>query len=87
MKNGVHGTKRSKILHGTSTHEDGSDVLTVRRMAAASLRALTEWTTRARRMGEMPKCEGFMKELRHAEMAGSIMVGVPENLRRHLTDQ
>jgi hypothetical protein len=69
---------RCNALHGSSLDDVREAHPSLRRLAAAVLRAVIEWSHYCRRMGDPPTQEEFLKQLQNAEMTGTRMVGVPE---------
>lgn len=75
---------RCNALHGTSLDNDWVQGSVIRKLAAAVLKAVIEWISHCDRLGEKPTAEAFHRELNNAEMTGSRMVGVPDQLRECL---
>lgn len=70
--------ERSKLLHGEELHVSADSSAAVRTIAAQVMLAVCEWDAHMRRMGEVQRMDGFIKELQQAHMTGKRMVGVPE---------
>jgi len=75
---------RSKTLHGAVVHAGESIRWQARLLAAAVLKALTEWRRHVGRLGDAANRADFMSELRALSSTGKEMVGVPGMLGRFI---
>lgn len=75
---------RSKVLHGDSLMGTEQDYWSARALAAAVLKASTEWRAHTERMGQTADRVDFLSELRTISTTGGQMVGVDPSLAKFL---
>lgn len=90
--NAIKGVKnlydlRSTALHGSALTDDESARWQTRALAAATLKASIEWHNHVVRMGDQPKRDDFISELRTITTTGQQMVGISEELSRFLPER
>jgi len=75
---------RSKAMHGERLDGDDDSRWKARMLAAAVLKAATEWKEHVERMGKELERREFLDELREIAITGGPMVGVSTQLTRLL---